>query len=73
MPTSEASAWKPRSRMSTPLDLVIAGANRVRFDELDGQLIERIATEHGQEQEQEGVRRFGDVTPKPLPHSHFPG
>jgi len=36
------------------LDLVIAGVNRVRFENLDRQLIERIAAEHhrsGQEQE----------------------
>ncbi len=35
------------------LDLVIAGANRVRFDDLDRQQIERIATEPTRDQEQE--------------------
>jgi transposase-like protein len=37
------------------LDLVIAGANRVRFDELDRQLTARIATEQNRDEEQEVV------------------
>ena len=37
------------------LDLVIAGANRVRFDDLDHQLIERIAAEHNPSREEEEV------------------
>jgi transposase-like protein len=37
------------------LDLVIAGANRVRFDELDRQLIERITAEHDPSHEAEEV------------------
>ena len=35
------------------LDLVIAGANRIRFDDLDRQQIARIATERNRDQEQE--------------------
>jgi hypothetical protein len=35
------------------LDLVIAGANRIRFDDLDRQQIARIATEPNRDQEQE--------------------
>jgi putative transposase len=37
------------------LDLVIAGANRLRFDELDRQLIERITAEHDPSHEAEEV------------------
>jgi len=37
------------------LDLVIAGANRLRFDELDRQLIERITAEHDRSNEDEEV------------------
>jgi putative transposase len=37
------------------LDLVIAGANRVRFDDLDRQLIQRIAAEHQRSDEDEEV------------------
>ncbi len=37
------------------LDLVIAGANRVRFDDLDRQLLERLATEHDRSHEDEEV------------------
>ncbi|RDI73161.1 transposase [Gaiella occulta] len=37
------------------LDLVIAGANRVRFDDLERQQIARIATEQNRDEEQEVV------------------
>ncbi len=37
------------------LDLVIAGANRVRFDDLDHQLIERIAADHHRSHKEEEV------------------
>ncbi len=59
------------------LDLVIAGANHVRFDDLDRQLTQPIATEHHRSHEQKVVaaynpagasaeanlQRSGDVTP----------
>jgi putative transposase len=37
------------------LDLVIAGANHVRFDDLDRQVIERITAEHRRSHEEEEV------------------
>ena len=37
------------------LDLTIAGANRVRFDDLDRQLIERIASEQDRSHEDKEV------------------
>ncbi len=37
------------------LDLVVAGANRVRFDNLDQQLITRIAAERDRSRDEEKV------------------